>query len=119
MTEQNISDWIKQEQEELGTQEERVFEKLPALKLQENKVTEIVVDFSKKFEKYETTNMKNEKVTKAIIPVTLAGVKHNFWLNKKNPVYRELLKLGEGKTSVTVKIMQTGNKENTKYILVG
>ena|SRR3989304_3307267 len=111
--------WTQQEMETLGVQQETIYEKLPALKLQENKVTELVIDFSKKFEKYEALNDNKEKVVKAIIPVLYNGIRHNFWLNKKNPLYRELLTLGEGKDSVTVKIMQTGNQKNTKYIVVG
>lgn len=115
--EQN-NNWKQQELEEMGAHEESVYEKLPALKLVENVPTEIVVDFSKKFEKYETTNEKG-KVVKAIIPVEVKGVKHNFWLNKKNPLYRELLKRGENLEKLKLTLMQVGNQKNTKYIIVG
>jgi hypothetical protein len=118
MTEQNITSWIEQEKQELGTQTETVFEKLPALKLQENKLTEVSIDFSEKFKTYEAVGMKGEPVKKAIIPVSVAGTKMNWWLNKKNPTYRELLDKAAGKTTLIVKIMQTGNQANTKYIIV-
>lgn len=73
---------------------------------------------SGKFQTYETTNMKNEPVTKAIIPVLQNGEKKNLWLNKKNPLYREILDRGTGKTTIIMKVMQTGNQQNTKYIIV-
>jgi hypothetical protein len=115
MTEQN---WIEQEKAELGTQTETIYEKLPALKLEENKVTEITIDLKEKFQTYDTTNMKGEPVRKAIIPVLVNGQRMNWWLNKKNPVYREILDMAKGKDTLIVKIMQTGSKQNTKYILV-
>jgi len=118
MTEQNLQNWTEQEKQELGTQAETVFEKLPALKLEEKKITEIAIDFMEKFKTYEALDMKNQPIKKAIIPVSVAGVKMNWWLNKKNPVYRELLDLANGKTTLIVKVMQTGNKQNTKYILI-
>ena len=118
MTEQNTTeqDWIEQEKAALSTP--TLFEKLPALKLVENKVTEITVDCSKKWDVYNTTDRKDNPIVKAIIPVLCAGQKMNFWLNKKNPLYRELLDLCAGKQAVMVKIMQTGSKELTKYIIV-
>lgn len=120
MTEQNtkIQDWTEQEKKELGVQTDTIFEKLPALKLEENKVTEITIDFSEKFKTYDSTNLKGEPIKKAIIPVLSDGIRMNWWLNKKNPMYRELLEAGEGKNTIIVKIMQTGTKQNTKYILV-
>jgi len=126
MTEQNITQptppteqtWIEKEKEELGTHTEMVYEKLPALKFEENKITEFTVDLTEKFQTYETTNMKNEPVTKAIIPVLHNAEKKNLWLNKKNPLYREILDRGTGKTTIIMKVMQTGNKQNTKYIIV-
>ena len=129
MTEQNITpqtptpqptvnDWIAEEKAELGTQTETVYEKLPALKLEENKVTEITIDLNEKFQTYDTTNMKGEPVKKAIIPVLHNGEKKNWWLNKKNPLYRNILDKAAGKTTIMIKVMQTGTKQNTKYILV-
>lgn len=122
MTEHNITenitgqDWIAEEKAALGTQTQ--FEKLPALKLVENEVTEITIDCSKKWEVYNTTDRKDLPVVKAIIPVLHNSERKNFWLNKKNPLYRQLLDVCTGKTTIIVKIMQTGTQADTKYILV-
>lgn len=118
MTEQEQLTWIEEEQNALGKQGEMNFEKRPALKLQQNKITEVTIDFSKPFDKYTTTNMKGDNVIKAIIPVTSNGEKLNFWLNKKNPIYREILAEGKGKKEVALKIMQTGQQEKTRYVIV-
>ena len=120
MTEQNTTgqEWIEQEKAELGTPTETIFEKLPALKFQENKITEITVDFSKKFDTYDTVDMKQNPVKKAIIPVLHEGQRKNWWLNKKNPIYRELLELGKVSKTVIVKIVQTGTQQNTKYAIL-
>ena len=45
------------------------------------------------------------------------GIKKNFWLNTKNPLYRELL--AEGKAGNNkVQIIQIGTQADTKYQLV-
>ena len=120
MTEQNITSWIEKEKQELGAQTETVFERLPALKLAENVITEITIDFSNKFQVYADKDMKGNPVTKAIIPVLEAGVKKNWWLNKKNPAYRQLLDLGKEARNgaLIVKILRTGQQANTKYVIV-
>lgn len=115
MTNQN---WTEQEKAELGTQTETVFEKLPSLKLEENKITELSIDLMEKFKTYEATDMKGQPVKKAIIPVLCNGVKMNWWLNKKNPVYREILDMAAGKTTLIIKVVQTGNKQTTKYAIL-
>ena len=112
MEQEQKPNWIEQEQAQLPTQTE--FVKVPAVKLEENKVAELVLDFSKPFEKW--TDPETKKV-KAIIPCKEQGVDKNFWLNIQNPVYREIL--AAGKSGQTVfKIMQTGTQKKTKYILV-
>ena len=113
MTEQQTN-WLEQEIAELSQTQTSTFEKLPSLKLLPNKITEITVDFSKPFQKW---NDSIHKSTKAIIPVTSAGQKMNFWLNVKNPLYAQLCQAGKsGKT--TFKIIQTGTAQDTKYNLV-
>lgn len=109
MTEQN---WMEDELKQ--TQAPQQFETLPSLKLQPNKLAEIEVDFSKPF----PTWVDNEsKVVKAIIPVTFAGAKLNFWLNKRNPLYRQLIE--KGKAGVRkFKILQTGMQKETRYNLI-
>lgn len=111
MTEQQTN-WLDEELK--NTQSPADFDKLPALKLTPNKITEIEVDFTSPFEKWTDTE---SKVTKAIIPVSLAGVKHNFWLNTRNPLYHQLLEQGKlGKNKF--KVLQTGTQKDTKYNLV-
>jgi hypothetical protein len=108
--------WIEQELKQTQQNTPTTFDKLPPLKLEEGKITEIVIDVSKPFEKYNTDN-NGKPVTKAIIPVTHNGEKKTFWLNQKNPIYPQILaRLKEGKTNF--KIVQTGTQASTKYLLV-
>ena len=62
-------DWLNEELKEV---EKTAFneERAPALKLEENKITEITVDFSKPFEKW--VDMENDTIKK-IIPVKSKG----------------------------------------------
>src|SRR3990167_10010396 len=93
------------------------YEQLPALKLQPNKLVEIDIDISKPFEMWNGSDSKGKSVTKKIIPVTFNGQRMNFWLNVKNPLYRELLeKIKKGQTKF--KILQTGMQADTRYNLV-
>jgi ribonuclease BN (tRNA processing enzyme) len=107
------SNWLQKEAEETKNtafDEDRS----PALKLEENKITEITVDFSIPFEKWED---EENHTVKKIIPVTSKGEKFVWWLNVKNPVYGQIVNKGlEGQT--VFKVLQTGNKQNTKYTLV-
>jgi len=117
-TQQTNNTWLEAESSNLNTNTQ-FGEKLPSLKFEEeNKPYEIIVDFSNPFNKWTEPAAEGKKaVTKAIIPVTKEGVKLNWWLNKKNPAYQQLIKLGkEGQT--TFKIMRTGTQANTKYIFV-
>ena len=114
-TQTNTNNWLQQEQQEL---EANKFdgEVLPSLKLEENKITTVQIDFSKEFEKW-VDNTKNPPVIKKIIPVMHEGVKKNFWFNFKNPVYREIINAGSNGVT-TFKILQTGNGAHTRYNLV-
>jgi len=87
------------------------------LKLTENKIEVIEIDFSKPFETYNTTNQKGQNITKAIIPVLHNGTEKIFWLNKKNPLYREILQKGKEGARL-FKILQTGSQASTKYVLI-
>jgi len=104
--------WL--EEEILQNQVPSDYEKLPSLKLLPNKLTEIEVDFNKQFEKWTDSETKT---TKAIIPVKLAGVRHNFWLNTKNPLYHQLLEKGK-MGIVKFKVLQTGTQKDTRYNIV-
>lgn len=93
-------------------------ERLPSLKLEQKKVTQITIDFSKPFEKWDG-DYQGKKITKAIIPCTVTGdaTRYNFWLNKKNPLFAQLIRSGrEGKT--TFKIIATGTQTDTRYNIV-
>lgn len=109
----NNTDWRKQEAEQLA--QKVTYEELPALKLTPNVVTEISIDFSKPFEKWVGEDAKGSPITKKIIPCTVNGIRMNWWLNVKNPIYSEIIK-AEGQT--TFKILQTGTAQNTKYVIV-
>ena len=115
MTEQNKIAWLEEEASKLQTPKD--FEVLPSLKLQPNVVTEIVVDVSKPFELWIGEDAKGKPITKKIIPVTVAGVKMNFWLNVKNPLYSEIIN-GCKNGIRTFKVLQTGTQANTKYVLI-
>jgi len=109
-----VTNWIEEELAQTSTHTE--YEELPSLKLTPNVVTELTIDASKPFEKWSGEN-NGKDVTKKIIPVTVGGNKMHWWLNVKNPVYRELLdSLANGNN--TIKVLQTGTQANTKYVLV-
>ena len=113
-TQTETTDWLAKEEEELNKQTNFDGEKLPSLQFEENKITKFTIDFSAPFPEWEDTV---NKATKAIIPVTKGEVKLNLWLNKKNPLYKDLIHAGkEGQKDFAV--MQIGNKANTKYNLV-
>lgn len=106
-------DWLKKEQDELKT---TAFDgdRKPALKLEENKITEMVIDFSAPFQKWED---KENETVKKIIPVRVGAVDFVWWLNVKNPVYHQIVELGVlGKNKI--KVLQTGSKQNTKYTIL-
>jgi hypothetical protein len=106
--------WLSEEVANMKTQTEYV--ELPGLKLVPNVVTEIDIDFSKPFEKWSGEN-NGKPVTKKIIPVSINGNLFHWWLNVKNPVYGEILKLGlQGQSRF--RILQTGTQANTKYVIV-
>jgi len=108
------NDWLNGILNTLGERKE--YETKPALKLVENQLTVITVDFSKEFDKYEFDN-EGKNVTKRIIPVIHNGECKTFWLNEKNPLFRLIIEKGiKGQT--LFKVMQTGNKQTTKYVLV-
>lgn len=108
--------WIEMEADSLGSS--ATGERLPAMKfLEENKVEEIEVNFSKPFDKYTDTTNTQKNVVKALIPVTHNNEKKIWWLNKKNPAYQEILKAGKA-NQTKFKIMRTGAGASTKYVFV-
>jgi len=87
------------------------------LKLEENKVTEITIDFSKPFDKWQGQNANGTDVTKAKIPIIHLSENKIWWLNVFNPIYREIITAGKSGQS-TFKILQTGTQDKTKYVMV-
>ncbi|NCD06785.1 MAG: hypothetical protein EOL97_11745 [Spirochaetia bacterium] len=113
MTEEN-ENWLN---EELGQQSTHTdYEQLPSLKLTPNVVVELIIDFSKPFEKW-SGEQAGKTIVKKIIPVTVNGTKMNWWVNVANPIYREILALGVAGIN-TVKVLQTGTQANTRYVIV-
>jgi len=104
--------WIEQEQKQIPAAKE--FEKLPSVKFEENKPLDVTLDFSKPFEKW--TDPETKKV-KAIIPTMIGEIKHNWWLNTLNPIYREILNQGRAGVS-TFTILQTGTANKTRYLIL-
>ena len=114
MEEQKQVNWLDKESEQLNKKANFDGEKLPALKFEEGKIVKFKVDFSQPFNEFDDTENKS---VKAIIPVEHKGEKKVLWLNKKNPLYKDLIHKGrEG--IVEFAVSQTGSKANTKYFLV-
>jgi hypothetical protein len=86
-------------------------ERLPTLKLESGKITKFTVLVDKPFEEY--TDMEKGTVKK-IIPVLEKGIKKNLWLNKKNPLYRQLSeRILNGQTEFY--ISTSGMQDQTRY----
>lgn len=114
MTEQPITNWLDKEAEQFTQRTD--YEELPSLKLTPNVIAEVTIDFSSPFKEWKgETNGKT--ITKKIVPVTLAGQRMNWWLNVKNPVYKEIITAGKSGIK-QFKVLQTGTQQNTKYVLV-
>ena len=112
---ENQKTWLDEEAKNLTTPKD--YEKLPSLKLVPNVVTEVTIDFSKPFDTWVGNDQKGQPITKKIIPVVLNGTKLVWWLNVKNPMYREVITIGQ-KGQTNIKVLQTGTAANTKYVLV-
>ncbi len=112
MTEQpKIIEWIEEEEKTL--QPAPTGERLQGLHLESGKVVKIKIDFSKPFEKW--TDPKGR--VKALIPVEHKGERKIWWINTRNPIYRQILERGkQGQTEFA--ISTTGTQENTRYTLV-
>lgn len=113
MTEQQNT-WLDDEAKKFTSN--TTYEELPSLKLQPNVVAELEIDFSKPFEQWVGEN-NGKPVTKKIIPVKFAGTRMVWWLNVKNPIYKEIINLGRNNQN-KIKVLQTGSQASTKYVLV-
>lgn len=113
MNEQQNLNWIDNELAGIPTREENI--KSTPLKMKENEKTIITVVCDKPFQTW--TDPNDNKNIKKIIPVLHNSEEKVWWLNPKNPTYREILKkLQEGQRIFT--IIQTGTQKNTKYLLI-
>lgn len=111
---QNNINWIQQELD--ANKQQQDFEKVEALKFEENKEIEIEINFSQPFRKW-TTEIEGKKITKAILPVKVGDLDRVWWLNIRNPFYGEIMKLGAtGQTKF--RIVSTGKMTATRYILL-
>ena len=90
------------------------YEELPSLKLVPNIITELDISFDLPFQFWEDPDTK---AIKKILPVVVNGTKMNWWLNVKNPVYKQILEAG-AKGQTKFKILQTGTLKNTRYTIV-
>lgn len=105
-------DWINKELTE--QQNNKPTDRKPAIKLEENKIYEFEIDFSKQWDKW--VNPEDGSVKK-LLPVKYSGVDSIFFLSVKNPLYKELLEKGS-KGQRKFKVMRTGQAKNTRYHLV-
>lgn len=112
-TQTTNDDWLAKEEETFANTAPQEYEVLPSIKLVQDDIIEIEIDFSKPFDKWDD---EVNKVIKAKIPIVQDGEKRLWWLNIKNPVYIEIIRAGrQGQTKF--KILQTGTKRDTKYKL--
>ena len=114
MTEQQTN-WLDQEAEQFKNTNAN-YEELPSLKLQPNVIAELTIDFAKPFDEW-TGEQNGKTIKKKIIPVTLAGTRMVWWLNVKNPIYKDVINGGKSGQKI-FKILQTGTQASTKYVLV-
>ena len=108
------TNWLVEEAKQFTNN--ATYEELPSLKLQPNVIAEITIDFSKPFQEWNG-EQNGKTIKKKIIPVMLAGTKMVWWLNTKNPIYKDIVHAGTQGQRV-FKVLQTGTQAATKYVLV-
>jgi len=105
-------DWICKELAE--QQNNKPTDRKPAIKLEENKIYEFEIDFSKSWDKWVNPEDGN---VKKILPIKFGGVDSVWFLNVKNPCYRQILELGS-KGQRKFKVIRVGSAKATRYNLV-
>jgi len=113
-------DWLAKELNK--TTEQTEYEKLPSPIFEEGKETILDIDISKPFDSWHDDSNNRDK---AIVPckqITSEGeTKCTWWLNKFNPVYRQIIQRAlenSDKKVLRVKVFRTGQFNNTRYTLV-
>ena len=107
-----ITNWLVSELDVIEANQPKM-DRLPSLQMEENKIAEIDIDFSQPFDNWQDKDGN----TKKMIVCTHAGIKKLFWLNVKNPLYREILvKAKQGQTKF--KILRTGQAKATRYTII-
>lgn len=103
--------WLDEELNSLGTCVNGG-ERLPSLKLEAGKLISFTIDASVPFGVWT-----KDGVTKAMIPCMHKGERKLWWLNKRNPVYRQVMeRLKKGQKDF--KISTTGTQKDTQYAIV-
>lgn len=105
--------WLEEEAKNLQTPQTPTGEILPSLKLESGKIIKFKVDFSNKFNSWTSP----DGVVKAIIPVEHKNEKKNLWLNKKNPLYHDIVKRGAN-GQVEFAVSTVGSQKETRYAVV-
>jgi len=106
--------WLDEEVAKLEKAKEEMSDLPEGLVLKTGTLTEVEVDFSKKFKEWHD---EENATMKAIIPVIQNGVKKTWWLNKRNPVFADVIRRGKnGQTKF--KISTTGEKKQTRYTIM-
>lgn len=119
---ENNNEWLSKEKQQIDATKSTFLnaDRLPALKMEPNRIYSLVVDYSKEWAEFKEEKEKDGKMQitkKKLIPVTYQDQKFIFWLNCRNPLYAELIKLGlEGKNEV--KITRTGTTVDTRYSIL-
>jgi len=109
------SNWLDEEVKSLDANRPTANNYPEPLKLMENKITEIEVDFSKPFEK--KPNKMNPDTVQALIPCKLGAEQRMFWLSVANPLYGQIIRAGKAGTT-KFKILRVGTQKNTRYTIV-
>jgi hypothetical protein len=107
-----IPEWILAESKSLELPQ---LQKQETLDFVEGTIYEIIVDFSLPFAKVQSKY--NENVTQAVVPVKYQGKDMIWWVNIKNPIYKQLIDLAKiGKNAI--KVVRTGKLKATRYNIV-
>jgi len=104
--------WLAEEQQVLEQNKMGTIQ--PALKLEDGKITLFEVNFQEPFEKW--VDPQNGTIKK-LIPVIHNGEHKIFWLNVRNPLYKQIVDAGTQGVNL-FKVMRNGVANQTRYSIV-